>query len=70
MGKDEGDAQGDAYERRTELMNVRIGINVTLVLLPARERRNVVAADTGDAKFSYSSAGRNSCVSLLGETRL
>ena len=36
-------------------MKVMIGMNATLVLLPARAKRNVVAADTGDAKFSYSS---------------
>jgi hypothetical protein len=36
-------------------MNVRMGMNVTLVLLLASDRRNEVAADTGEAKFSYSS---------------
>lgn len=37
------------------LINVRMGMNVTLVLLLARDKRNEVAADTGEAKFSYSS---------------
>ena len=40
-------------------MNVRIGMNVTLVLLLARAKRNEVAADTGEAKFSYSSEKAN-----------
>lgn len=36
-------------------MNPRIGINVDLVLLPANERRNDVAAETGVSNVSYSS---------------
>jgi hypothetical protein len=43
------------YDRRTVLMKVRMGMNVTLVLLLASAKRNAVAADTGEAKFSYSS---------------
>jgi hypothetical protein len=46
------------YDRKTVLINVRMGMNVTLVLLLASDKRNVVAADTGEAKFSYSSMSR------------
>ena len=35
------------YARKTELMNPNMGRNVDLVLLDAREKRKVVAADTG-----------------------
>lgn len=41
-------------------MKPRIGIKVTLVRLLAREKRKVVAADTGVAKLSYSSEARES----------
>jgi hypothetical protein len=37
-------------------MNPRIGRNVVLVLLLAKERRKVVAAATGVVKVSYSSS--------------
>lgn len=46
------------HDRSTWLMNPRIGIKVALVRLLAKENRNVVAAETGVAKFSYSSEGR------------
>lgn len=46
------------HDRSTWLMNPRIGIKVALVRLLAKENKNVVAAETGVAKFSYSSEGR------------
>jgi hypothetical protein len=36
-------------------MNPRMGMNVVFVRLLARENKKEVAADTGVAKFSYSS---------------
>jgi hypothetical protein len=36
-------------------MKERIGMKVILVLFPASENKNVVAAETGVAKLSYSS---------------
>jgi hypothetical protein len=47
--------KSNTYDRKTVLMNVRMGMNVTFVLLLASDKRNEVAADTGEAKFSYSS---------------
>lgn len=43
------------YDRRTVLMKLRMGMNVVLVRLLAKEKRNVVAEDTGVANDSYSS---------------
>jgi hypothetical protein len=43
------------HDRKIVLMNPRIGINVVLFRLLTREKRKVVAEETGVAKFSYSS---------------
>jgi hypothetical protein len=53
------------HERNTPLMNPKIGMNVVLVRLLARENRKLVAADTGVAKLSYSSAGRVSIFDIV-----
>ena len=45
----------ETYDPNTELIKERMGMNVTLVLLLARDKRKDVAADTGEEKLSYSS---------------